>query len=144
VSRTCILLADPPGLLLLASVYHGSAQRIVVGGGVNVGTVVVDSTFEPANRSATSFSAGAWIPVSNGVEIGAESGIVYRRSSWFIGPAPGGQYGRVRVEAIARRHVTSFDEVTRDYGSGTTHEISRNDRSENSWGVVTRFLLLTR
>jgi hypothetical protein len=103
--------------------------------------VSVDSVFDPADESATTFSADVWIPVGNGLELGAGTGIVHNHSSWFIGPLFGGQYRRWRLEGIARRHKTSFDEVTNDYGSGTTREISRNSRSESSWAFVARVLL---
>ena len=105
----------------------------------------VDSVFEPAKRSATNFSAGVWIPVLDRVEVGAESGIVSSHASWFIGPSIGAQYGNLRLEGTLRRHTTSFDEVTREYGSGTTREISRSSQSEGSWGGTARLLfVLTR
>ena len=118
-------------------------------GGVSVagcvpGTgIAVDSSFTPADRSAFTLSGAAWVPVANQLDLGLETGWVIKHSSWFIGPAIGAQHRHVRAEIIGRLHITSFDEVTRDFNSSPVREISRTEQSERSWGVAARILLVT-
>jgi len=102
----------------------------------------VDSSFASAGNSAASLGITGWVPINRAIRTGVEIGVVLCHSSWFIAPVLGVQTGRVRVEVAARRHVVSFDEITRDYGSGTTREISRRSASEGSWGGMARILLL--
>ena len=102
----------------------------------------VDSSFAPAGNSAESLGMTGWVSVNRGFQTGVEIGWVLGRSSWFIGPVIGAQARSVRIEVAARRHVTTFDEITRDYGSGTTREIARRSVSERSWGAIVRMLLL--
>jgi hypothetical protein len=102
----------------------------------------VDSSFAPAGNSASSLGVTGWVLLNPALRAGGEIGWVLGRSSWFIGPVVGAQTGNMRLEVAARRHIVTFDEVTRQYGSGTTHEISRRSASESSWGAVARLLLL--
>lgn len=119
-------------------------------GGVSVagcvpGTgIAVDSSFAPADRYAFTLSVAAWIPVASQLDLGLETGWVIKHSSWFIGPAIGGQHRHARAEIIGRLHISSFDEVTRDFNSSPVREISRTEQSEPSWGVAARILLVTR
>lgn len=106
--------------------------------------IAIDSSFSSAGRSALTVALSAWIPVTSGVRVGAEAGRVINHASWFVGPALGAQYRRIGVEVGVRRHLTDFDEIVRNYGSGTTHEISRTRRSEDSWGLVARFMFFHR
>jgi hypothetical protein len=106
--------------------------------------VSVDSSFASAGRAATSLAFHTWVPVGGTLFVGAEAGSVINHASWFVGPTLGAQYRRLGVEVSARRHVTHFDEITRSYASGTTYEISRTRRSERSWGLVARLMLLNR
>lgn len=103
-----------------------------------------DSSFADAGNSAASLGVTAWIALVQGIGAGAEVGSVIGHSSWFVGPAVGAQVGHVRVEVAAHWHAVSFDAITRDYGSGTTHEISRKSESQRSWGGVARVLLVRR
>lgn len=105
--------------------------------------ISVDSVFAPAGSSATTVSAGAWLPALRMLRVGAEAGWVLDHSSWFIGPALGARYRSFAVEVTARRHAISFDEVTTDFGPPTVREIARRSRTERSWGAVARFLLVT-
>jgi hypothetical protein len=102
----------------------------------------VDSSFAPAGNSAASLGITGWVPLNRAFRTGVEIGWVLGRSSWFIAPVLGAQMRNVRIEVAARRHVVTFDEITRDYGSGTTREISRRSASERSWGAIARILLL--
>ena len=106
--------------------------------------IVVDSVFEPADNSSTSLGISALVPIASVLRIGAETGRVLDTEAWYVGPVVGAQYRWLLLEVAARRHSTPFDEVTRNYASGNTREVSRRSRSEGSWGVVTRLLLLTR
>jgi hypothetical protein len=123
----------------LANVGGVSVAECVAGTGV-----AVDSSFASADRSAFILSGAAWVQVVNRLELGLETGWVLEHSSWFIGPAMGGQHGRVRAEIVGRLHITSFDEVTRDFTTSPVREISRTEQSERSWGVVARILIVTR
>jgi hypothetical protein len=105
--------------------------------------ISTDSSFARADRSTFTLSAAAWLPIADRFDFGVESGWVINHASWFVGPAVGGQYGRVRAEIIGRLHLTSFDEITRDFNSVPVREISRSDESERSWGIAARVLLLT-
>jgi hypothetical protein len=78
------------------------------------------------------------------VRVGAEVGWVLDHSAWFVGPALGARYRMFALEVAIRRHATSFDEVTTDFGPPTGREIARRSRTERSWGAVARFLLVTR
>jgi hypothetical protein len=132
------------GLRLAANVDHVARVGGMSVAGCVAGTgVSVDSSFAPADRSAFALSASAWKSIADRFDLGLEAGRVIEHSSWFVGPAVGGQYGRVRAEIIGRLHVTSFDEITRDFDTSPVREISRRDRSERSWGVAARVLLVT-
>jgi hypothetical protein len=72
-----------------------------------------------------------------------EAGWVHDRRSWFIAPALAAQYARFRLEALARRHTISFEEVTRDNDGSTVREISRREESEHAWGFTARLLIMT-
>jgi hypothetical protein len=101
----------------------------------------VDSSFASATNSATSLSI-AGSGSFKGVFLGAEAGWVLGHSSWFVGPTLGAQLSRFRLEGTIRRHVTSFDEITRDYATQSVREISRTSRSERSWGGVARLMVI--
>jgi hypothetical protein len=81
--------------------------------------------------------------LGSALRLGAETGRVLDHSSWFVGPAVGARYRNFRFEVTVRRHVTTFDEVTREFDPSTVREISRTSRSEHSWGAAVRFLLMT-
>jgi len=102
----------------------------------------VDSAFASAGNSATSLGVSGSIPLNRVLRIGAEAGHVLKHSSWFIGPALGVQVSRIRLEVSARRHFTSYDQITRDYQLGNVLELSRESRTEGSWGAAARLLLL--
>lgn len=102
----------------------------------------VDSSFARATNSAASVGLTGWVSLNRMFRTGLETGWVVDRSSWFIGPVIGAQARNVRIEIAARRHVVTFDEVTREYGSGTTRELARRSDSERSWGAMARLLLL--
>lgn len=106
--------------------------------------VFVDSTFATAGNSATSVGVTAWIPTRTAVVAGIETGWVVGHSSWFVGPVVGVRYRHVRLELQGRRHATSFDEVTREYGQSSARELSRARSSEGSWGGVARVMLFTK
>ena len=101
----------------------------------------VDSMFARAGRSATTLAVNAWVPIDEMWRIGAEAGRVINHSSWFVGPALGARHKLVQIEVSARRHITRFDEITRDYGPSGVREISRLSRSEGAWGAVARLLI---
>ena len=103
--------------------------------------ISVDSSFAPAGNSATSLGVSGSVPIFEVLELGAETGWVLGHSSWFIGPTIGARFWRIRTEVAARRHVTRYDEVTRDFGMGSVRELSRASRSERSWGAVARVLV---
>ena len=105
--------------------------------------VSVDSTYADAGTSAVAISGGAWLRVASPVDLGVEAGWVHDRQSWFIAPALAAQYGRFRLEAVARMHTISFEEVTRDYDGTTVREVSRTEESEQAWGFTARLLILT-
>jgi hypothetical protein len=143
LSASAALVAK--GMRLNANIDHVAKIGVVSVAGCVPGTgVSVDSSFAPADRSAFTLSAAAWIPVADQLDVGLETGWVIKHSSWFIGPAVGGQHRHVRAEIVGRLHINSFDEITRDFNSSPVREISRRDRSERSWGVVARVMLLTR
>jgi hypothetical protein len=143
LSASAALVAK--GMRLNANIDHVAKIGVVSVAGCVPGTgVSVDSSFAPADRSAFTLSAAAWIPVADQLDVGLETGWVIKHSSWFIGPAVGGQHRHVRAEIVGRLHINSFDEITRDFNSSPVREISRRDRSERSWGVAARVMLLTR
>ncbi len=123
----------------LASVLGVSVAECLPGTGISV-----DSAFAPADRSAFTLSGAAWLPVAKQIDLGLESGWVLKHSSWFIGPAIGGQHRHLRAEIVGRFHINSFEEVTHDFTSSPSRVILRTDRTERSWGVAARLLLLTR
>jgi hypothetical protein len=104
----------------------------------------VDSSFAPAGNSAETLGVTGSIPLNRALRTGVEIGWVHGRSSWFVGPVLAAQIRNIRIEVAARRHVVTYDEITREYGSGTTREISRRSLSERSWGAMGRMLLLVR
>jgi hypothetical protein len=144
-----------PGLSVRASVALGSLRlgagvdHVTNGGVTEVADCVprtgvsVDSVFAPAGRSATTISASAWLPALRVLRVGAEAGWVLDHSSWFVGPAVGARYRMLALEVAARRHATSFDEVTTDFGPPTVRELSRQSLVESSWGLIARLLLTT-
>jgi hypothetical protein len=145
-----------PGLSLrggiaLGSLHLSGTMDHVTNGGVTEMAdcvprtgVSVDSIFAPADQSATTLGVTAWVPALRVLRIGAEAGWVVDHSSWFIGPAIGARYRMFALEVAARRHATSFDEVTTDFGPPTVRELSRESRVESSWGLITRLLLTIR
>ena len=143
LSASAMLLVKRTGL-------HANLDHVAKIGGVSVagcvpGTgIAVDSSFAPAGHSALTLSGAAWTPVTKQLDLGLETGWVLEHSSWYIGPALGGQHRHVRAEIIGRLHISSFDEVTRDFTSSPVREISRTKQSERSWGVAARILLVTR
>jgi hypothetical protein len=104
--------------------------------------ISVDSSYADAGTSAVSFSGAAWLRVVRPFDAGVEAGWVHDHESWFIGPALGAQLSRVRVEASARLHSISFQEVTRDYDGVTVREVSRTDETERAWGFTVRAVFL--
>ena len=96
------------------------------------------------SNSAWSLGITGWVPLIGVFRTGLEIGWVLGHPSWFVGPVLGAQVRNVRVEVAARSHVVTFDEITREYGSGTTRELSRRPDSERSWGAIARVLLLSR
>jgi hypothetical protein len=145
-----------PGLSLRGGVTLGSlhlsgtVDHVTNGGVTEVADCVprtgvsVDSVFAPAGRSATTLGVTGWVPALRLFRVGIEAGWVLDHSSWFIGPAARARYGMFALEVAARRHATSFDEVTTDFGPPTVRELSRESRVESSWGLIARFLLTTR
>jgi hypothetical protein len=130
-------------LRLSANVDHVAVTGMSVAECVPRTGISTDSSFARADRSTFTLSAAVWTPVADRFDFGVESGWVINHASWFVGPAVGGQYGRVRAEIIGRLHLTSFDEITRDFNSVPVREISRSDESERSWGIAARVMLLT-
>lgn len=106
--------------------------------------VFVDSSFAPAGFSAASVGVTAWIPSGKTVVAGLETWWILGHSSWFVGPVVGVRHGHVRLELQGRRHATSLDEVTREIGQSSGRELSREKRSEGSWGGVVRVMLSTK
>ena len=104
--------------------------------------IAVDSAFAQAENSALNVNVGVSVLVGPVFRVGAEIGRVLDHSSWFAGPTVGVQYRKLQLELAARRHIIEFDEITREYASGTTRELSRRPGSEISWGAVTRVLLI--
>lgn len=102
--------------------------------------ISVDSSYADGGTSAVALSAGAWLRVAAPLDLGVEAGWVLDRQSWFVAPAIGAQLSRFRVEALARLHTISFEEVTRDYDGTTVRVVSRREESEHSWGFVARLL----
>jgi hypothetical protein len=127
----------------------GTLDHITNGGVTEVADCVprtgvsVDSVFAPAGRSATTLGVTAWVPAWRLFRVGIEAGWVLDHRSWFIGPAAGARYRMLALEVAARRHATSFDEVTTDFGPPTVRELSRESRVESSWGLIARVLLTT-
>jgi hypothetical protein len=104
----------------------------------------VDSVFDDANFSATTIGIGASLPVTGILHVGAEAGTVLDHSSWFAGPSISAQYRSVRLEITARGYATKFEEIMRDYGPPIVFEMSRESRTETSWGGSLRLMLVTR
>lgn len=103
--------------------------------------VAVDSSYAPAGTSASLLAVTATMHVGPVLRAGGEIGKVIGQPSWFAGLPVSVQYRRMGFEFTARRHLIRFDEVTRDYGSGTTREISRMRKAELSWGYAARVML---
>jgi hypothetical protein len=82
--------------------------------------------------------------VANQLDFGLETGSVLEHSSGSSVLRLAVNAGIVRAEIVGRLHITSFDEITRDFNSSPVREISRTVESERSWGVVARILIVTR
>jgi hypothetical protein len=106
--------------------------------------VQVDSLFDDAGNSAATLSGSVSLPIGSVLQAGAEAGRVLQHSSWFVGPVIGARFGRFRLEAVARYHSISFEEITTDFGPPTVTELSRESRTENSWGGAVRVLFVSR
>jgi hypothetical protein len=107
--------------------------------------VSVDSIFAEASNSELTASGDIWFIATRLLSASVGAGWVPDGRSWFASGGIGAQYRRVRVEFIARRHRTKFDEITRDFTTpGGVREISRSSRTEESWGGVVHLLLVTR
>ena len=142
-----------PGLSLRGAVAAGpvrlgaSVDHVTNGGVTEVAGCVprtgisVDSMFAAAGSSATNVSAMASYPVTRVLRVGAEVGWVPDHDSWFTGPMLGAKYRMFVLEVVGRRHMTSFEEVTTDFDP-PVREISRQSRTERSWGGIVRAMLL--
>ena len=126
------------GLDYTARPYNDAADCVP-----NVG-IHTDSVFAPANNSViTAAGEVSFMPMNQlGLSVGA--GWVPDHRSWFVSGGIGIQYRKLRGEITARRHRTSFDEVTRDFTAQGVREISRSSHTEGSWGGLIRLLLVTR
>jgi hypothetical protein len=129
---------------LAANIDYVAAGSVSVAGCVPGSGISVDSSFAPADNSAVTLSAAAWLMVVKPVDVGVETGWVKSHSSWFVGPAIGAQYGFLRAEVAGRLHITSFEEITSDFDATPVRVLSRRDLSESSWGLTARILLVTR
>ena len=105
--------------------------------------ISVDSSYGDTGTSAVAFTGGAWLRIAAPLDAGVEAGWVHDRQSWFIAPAIATHFWILRVEALARLHTISFEEITRESTSTTVREISRQDKSEHAWGFTARALVLT-
>lgn len=106
--------------------------------------ISVDSIFAEATNSETTASGDIWFLATRQLSVSVGAGWVPDGRSWFASGGIGAQYRRIRAELIARRHRTSYDELTRDFTNPGIREISRSSHTEESWGWVVRLLLVTR
>ena len=106
--------------------------------------VTVDSIFAEAGNSEVTASGDIWFLATRQLSVSVGAGWVPDGRSWFASGGIGAQYRRIRVELTARRHSTSYDELTRDFTNPGVREISRSSHTEESWGGVMRLLLVTR
>jgi hypothetical protein len=102
------------------------------------------STFAPAGTSATTINGDVWFLPSASLNPGIGAGWVPGHDSWFMSAGIGAQFRKLRLELSARRHRTSFDDVTYDVGNQGAREISRVPRSESSWGGLATLSWVTR
>ena len=106
--------------------------------------ISVDSIFADATNSEVTASGDIWFLATRQLSVSVGAGWVPDGRSWFMSGGIGAQYRRIRAEITARRHRTSFDEITRDFTNPGVREISRSSHTEESWGGVARLLLVTR
>jgi hypothetical protein len=104
----------------------------------------VDSIFADATNSEVTASGDIWFLATRQLSVSVGAGWVPDGRSWYMSGGIGAQYRRIRAEITARRHRTSFDEITRDFTNPGVREISRSSHTEESWGGVARLLLVTR
>jgi hypothetical protein len=142
-------LSATAGMTMPRARVSATVDYLSNGGAVSVADCVplppgisVDSAYADAGTSAVSFSGAAWLRVAGPLDAGVEAGWVHDHESWFIAPALAAQFSRVRVEASARLHSISFEEVTRDYDGITVREVSRTDETERAWGFTVRAVFL--
>ena len=121
-----------------------TTASVAVAGCVAETGVQVDSVFDDAGNSAATLGGSISLPISSALHAGAEGGWVLQHSSWFVGPVFGARYRRFRLEAVGRYHTISFEEVTTDFGPPAVTELSRESRTENSWGGAVRLLFVSR
>ena len=119
---------------------YDDAASCIPGAGISV-----DSIFAEASNSEVTASGDIWFLATRSLSVSVGGGWVPDGRSWFASGGIGGQYRRIRAEITARRHRTSFDEITREFTTpGGVREISRTSHTEESWGGVVRLLLVTR
>lgn len=106
--------------------------------------ISVDSIFAQATNSEMTASGDIWFLATRQLSVSVGAGWVPDGRSWFTSGGIGAQYRRIRAEITARRHRTSFDELTREFTNPGVREISRSSHTEESWGGVVRLLLVTR
>lgn len=106
--------------------------------------VYVDSTFAEGKSSAVTAGGEIGLRATQHLGVSLGAGWVPGHESWFLSAGAGVQLGKLRLEAVARRHRASFDRFVREYGSGAPREISRSSHAEDSWGGIVRLLLVTR
>ena len=106
--------------------------------------ISVDSIFGPANTAALTTAGDVWFLATRQLSVSVGAGWIPGRDAWFTSGGVGAQYRKIRAEITARRHRTSFEEVTRDFASSGVREISRSSHTEDSWGGLARILLVTR
>ncbi len=106
--------------------------------------ISVDSMYAPGSSAAVTAGAEMWYPATSHLGLSVGTGWVLDHRAWYLSGGVGWQYRKLRVEMVARRHRISFDEVRRDFGSGTTREISRSSQTEAAWGGLIRVVLVTR
>ena len=106
--------------------------------------ITVDSIFADATNSEVTASGDIWFLATRQLSVSLGAGWVPDGRSWFASGGIGAQYRRIRAELTARRHSTSYDELTSDYTNPGVREISRSSHTEESWGGVLRLLLVTR
>jgi len=102
------------------------------------------SSFAEAGTSATTINGDVWFLPDVPVNPGIGAGWVPGHDSWFLSAGVGAQYRKLRLELTARRHRTSFDDVTYDVGNQSVREVGRVHRSEASWGGLATLSWVTR